>query len=60
MAPNEKPASNIASTIPEEKETAIWFAYQELLEKHKDLITFAKMYGIYDLYEPKPQHFTTH
>lgn len=54
------PATSIAPTIPEQKEEAIWFAYYELLGKHKDLINFAKAIGVYDLYAPQTQHITTH
>jgi hypothetical protein len=59
MEPNEVPATPIAPTIPKRQEEALWFAYQELLENHKELIHFAKAIGVYDLYEPK-QYFTTH
>jgi hypothetical protein len=60
MEPNKSPATSTVQTIPEQKEEAMWFAYQELVEKHKELIQFTKSIGVYDLYEPRTQHVTTH
>ena len=60
MGINEIPATSTAPTIPEQKEQALWFAYQELLEKHKDALNFMKAIGVYDLYEPKKIYTTIH
>jgi hypothetical protein len=54
------PATSIAPTIPEQQEESIWFAYQELAAKHKELIQFTKSIGVYDLFEPRQQYITTH
>jgi len=54
------PATSIAPMISEENEDAIWFSYLELVEKHKELIEFAKSIGVHALYAPRQKDTTTH
>jgi len=56
----EIPATSTGSPISTQQEEALWFAYLDILEKHKELITFAKSVGVYEFYEPRQQYYTTH
>lgn len=60
MEQNSIPPASIAPVVPKEAEEDLYFAYQELLVKHKELINFTKAIGVYDLYEPRQQYTTTH
>lgn len=60
MEQSKNPATSVAPTIPEQKEEAMWFAYNDLLAKHKELILFTKTIGVYDMFEPFTQNITNH
>lgn len=60
MEQNSIPPASIAQIVPKEKEEDLWFAYQELMVKHKELINFTKAIGVYDLYEPRQTYNTIH